>query len=70
MSRRLRLDPIACDGHGNCHELLPEAIGLDRWGFPIVGDGPLPASLERDAKRAVVMCPKVALALETIRASG
>ena len=34
VTAHLRLDPIACDGHGNCHELLPELIGLDRWGYP------------------------------------
>ncbi len=66
MTTHLRLDPIACDGHGNCHELLPELIGLDRWGFPVVDrrGAAVPASLERDAKRAVTMCPKLALALE------
>ncbi len=62
---RLRLDPIACDGHGNCHELLPELIGLDRWGFPVVARGAtVPPELERDARRAVRLCPRLALALE------
>lgn len=65
MTTHLRLDPIACDGHGNCHELLPELIGLDRWGFPVVDRGAaVPASLEREARRTVKMCPKLALALE------
>jgi len=65
MTTHLRLDPIACDGHGNCHELLPELIGLDRWGYPVVdGRAAVPATLERDARRAVTMCPKLALALE------
>ena len=69
MTTHLRLDPLACDGHGNCHELLPELIGLDRWGFPVVDRrATVPASLQRDAKRAVAMCPKLALALE--RRSG
>ncbi len=68
MTTHLRLDPIACDGHGNCHELLPELIGLDRWGYPVVDPrAAVPASLERDAKRAVGMCPKLALALERRR---
>ena len=41
-----RVDPIACDGHGLCADLLPERIELDEWGYPIVdrtpvrGDGP------------------------------
>lgn len=66
MAPRLRLDPIACDGHGNCFELLPEMIGSDRWGYPVVDPAPVPADLERDARRAVRMCPKAALVLEDL----
>ena len=36
MSRRLRVDPIACTAHGLCAELFPEGIELDDWGYPIV----------------------------------
>ena len=32
----LRVNPIACTGHGVCAELLPELIELDPWGYPIV----------------------------------
>jgi ferredoxin len=63
-SRRLRIDPIACDGHGNCHELLPELIDIDRWGYPVVDRRDIPAALMKDARRAVAHCPKLALALE------
>lgn len=71
MTTHLRLDPIACDGHGNCHELLPELIGLDRWGYPVVDRrAPVPEALERDARRAVTMCPKLALALERRESGG
>ncbi len=38
----LVVDPIACDGHGVCAELLPERIRLDPWGFPIIEAGPVP----------------------------
>jgi ferredoxin len=68
MSRHIRVDPILCDGHGQCAELLPERIELDEWGYPIVSDAPIPASLEADARRAVVMCPRLALAVERRRA--
>ena len=37
---------------------------MDRWGYPIIDGRAVPASLERDARRAVSMCPKLALALE------
>ena len=64
MTSHLRLDPIVCDGHGNCRELLPELVRLDRWGHPVIDGRAVPASLGRDARRAVTMCPKLALALE------
>jgi ferredoxin len=63
MSEHLSLDPIACDGHGNCHELLPELIRSDRWGYPMLEPGPVPRSLEAAARRAVALCPKLALSL-------
>jgi ferredoxin len=63
----LRVDPIACDGHGLCAELFPERVTLDEWGFPIVADAPIPASLERHAQRAVAECPMVALRLSRRR---
>ena len=63
MSRRLRVNPIACDGHGLCAELFPERIRLDDWGYPIVDGAPVPRSLEPHAKRAVAACPALALAL-------
>ena len=68
MSRVLRVDPIACDGHGLCAELFPERVMLDDWGFPIIDDSPVPAGLERHARRAVRECPKLALRLEQQRA--
>jgi hypothetical protein len=29
-------DPIRCVAHGLCGELLPEAVRLDEWGYPII----------------------------------
>jgi ferredoxin len=61
--KQLRVDPIACDAHGLCAELFPEWIELDDWGYPIIDQRPVPASLEEHAKRAVKECPKLALFL-------
>jgi ferredoxin len=61
MSERLKVDMIACDGHGLCAELLPELVGLDEWGYPIVSDNPVPGELHKHARRAVSLCPKLAL---------
>jgi len=60
----LRVNPIACDGRGICAELFPERITLDDWGYPIIDPGPIPASLEAHARRAVAGCPTLALRLE------
>jgi ferredoxin len=62
VTRRLRLDPTACTGHGLCADLLPERIGLDEWGFPIIF-GDVPPGLAAEARRAVRACPALALRL-------
>lgn len=59
----LEVDPIRCEGHGACAELLPEWISLDDWGFPMVSTEPLPSSLVGHARRAVNSCPVLALKL-------
>ncbi|HLG67193.1 MAG TPA: ferredoxin [Acidimicrobiales bacterium] len=61
IERRLQVDPVACDGFGHCAELLPEFIALDEWGYPVVEDAPLPASLTAHVDRAVKACPRRAL---------
>jgi ferredoxin len=63
----LRLDPIKCDGHGICAELLPERITLDDWGYPIVDGRPISEEMLADARRAVSNCPILALRLERSR---
>lgn len=62
MSRRLRVDWPRCNAHGLCHELLPEVVGLDEWGYPVV-TGDLPEGLVELARQAVVACPTLALRL-------
>ncbi|MEV6055780.1 ferredoxin [Streptomyces sp. NPDC052107] len=60
----LGIDRIACDGYGLCAELLPELVGLDEWGFPIVGAAPLTGQALGHARRAVAACPALALRLD------
>jgi ferredoxin len=68
MTRRiLVVNPIACDAHGICAELLPELIRLDDWGYPIIDPGPVPPHLEPLARRAVSACPTLALRLREAR---
>jgi ferredoxin len=63
MSDRLHLDPVACAGHGLCADLLPEAIELDEWGYPILRAEGIGPSLLAHARRAVSACPTLALRL-------
>jgi ferredoxin len=67
MSRQLRLNPIACEAHGMCAELLPERITLDEWGYPILDERPLTAELVSHAQRAAQACPTFALLVERER---
>jgi ferredoxin len=59
----LRVNPVACAGHGACAELLPELVELDEWGYPVLPEKPVPWPLLRDARRAVAGCPALALRL-------
>jgi ferredoxin len=68
MGMTVAVDRIACTGHGLCAELLPERIGLDEWGYPILAPDPIPGALAEHARRAVAACP--ALALRLARTSG
>ncbi|MFJ4940369.1 ferredoxin [Streptomyces pseudovenezuelae] len=63
-ARTLRIDRIACTGHGLCAELLPELVDLDEWGYPVLAQAAVPTRLESHARRAVAACPVLALRTE------
>ncbi|MDA8329872.1 MAG: ferredoxin [Candidatus Dormibacteraeota bacterium] len=68
MSERfLHVDPTMCVGHGLCWEILPELIGVDDWGYPLLPEGPIPREYRRRAARARAACPALALRLDGIR---
>ena len=62
MSRQLRVDWPSCQGRGLCHELMPEIVDLDEWGYPLIRTE-VPDELVADAKAAVRACPRLALRL-------
>jgi ferredoxin len=68
MSDRLAVNPIACAGHGICAQMLPELVGLDEWGYPILADRLVPPELRSLARRAVRLCPTLALRVEGVNA--
>jgi ferredoxin len=68
VTQRIELNPIACHAHGLCAELLPELIELDDWGYPVIADVDVPPRLRPLARRAVSVCPTLALRLRTTAA--
>jgi ferredoxin len=68
MAERVRVNPITCQAHGMCAELLPERITLDEWGYPIVDERPLSGEMVAHAQRAAQACPTFALLVERERA--
>ncbi|WP_433191332.1 ferredoxin [Actinoallomurus sp. CA-150999] len=63
----LRIDRIACDGAGLCAEILPELVTLDEWGYPIIEDARVGPGRQANARRAVSLCPRLALRLAESR---
>jgi len=65
VQRRLRVNPILCQGYGYCAEIVPELISLDDWGFPIISSKAIDDdNLLHLAHRAVATCPRLALVIE------
>ena len=63
MDRELQVDWIACEAFGLCHDLAPDLVALDDWGYPIL---PQPAALAArmgDVRRILDCCPARALRL-------
>jgi ferredoxin len=58
----LAVDWPACTARGVCHELLPEVIDLDPWGYPLI-TGQIDAATWKRAREAVSACPRQALRL-------
>jgi ferredoxin len=71
VTTRLHVDWTRCDGHGSCMELLPELLGVDDFGFPVVRSGErdaaVPRGLEDAARHAVRNCPVMALRTYDVR---
>ena len=70
MTVRISIDPVACDAYGYCAELLPEAITLDEWGYPILDGAPLPMALLATAQRAARDCPRRAIVVQVRKGGG
>ena len=58
---KLEVDWTRCDGHGLCSQLLPDRIGLDEWGFPLISTAPIRSGEQTRIRRAIGVCPALAL---------
>ncbi|MFV2111182.1 NADH-ubiquinone oxidoreductase-F iron-sulfur binding region domain-containing protein [Micromonospora sp. LOL_025] len=61
--QRLTLDWSRCDGHGLCAHVVPDFIRLDGNGYPAFPPTPVPTWLREGARKAVKVCPELALRL-------
>jgi ferredoxin len=65
----LKVNPILCDGFGHCHELAPDLVDIDEWGYPLIKKEPTPTGnvqALQSARYAVRGCPRQALRIERI----
>ena len=64
---RLRVSRVDCVGHGICAELLPEWIGRDEGGYPVVNDPQIPQSLSSalGAPPTIALCWRSVSTLRT-----
>ena len=62
---KLEIDWTRCDGHGLCAAVLPDRIARDEWGFPVLASDAVTDSDLRAVRRAVSLCPALALRLTT-----
>lgn len=61
---RVHVDRDLCQGHGRCYSLAPQLFAPDTLGDGHeIGDGDVPAELERLARLAVANCPEHAITL-------
>jgi ferredoxin len=59
---KVEIDSERCQGHGRCYDLAPALFGEDDEGYgTVLGDGTVPAGLERGARLAVANCPEHAV---------
>lgn len=68
--QRLRVDWPRCKAHGLCAEIAPEIIRLDEWGYPVFAPGAVATGDLATARKAVQVCPNLALRLVEIPPEG
>jgi len=65
----MHVNPVLCDGFGHCHELAPELVDIDEWGYPLITSEVTPLADRNaltSARYAVRGCPRQALRIERV----
>src|SRR5690606_7175184 len=60
-NEHLVIDWSRCQGHGLCAKILPQMVKLDAHGYPVSSDIPISGAHSQRARRAIEMCPALAL---------
>jgi ferredoxin len=61
---RVRLDHIACQGHGRCYASAPDLFAPDEEGYVTLIRADVPTGLETAVVRAAGTCPERAIDIE------
>ena len=61
---RVIVDHDRCEGNAVCMGIAPDLFDLDDDDYAVVKTDPIPADREEAAERAIMECPRAALARE------
>ena len=61
MPRKVRVDELACEGHGRCQNNAPEVFQLDADDISRVQLDEIPDDLVEKVERAIRTCPRQAI---------
>jgi ferredoxin len=65
--KEVAVDWTRCEGHGLCAQVFPSAITSDEWGYPVFRrTRPRDDEELIEARRAVALCPALALRIEDV----
>ncbi len=61
---KVRVDEVACEGHGRCYALAPDVFEADDHGHCIVLHPEVGPELEDAARRGADNCPESAITVD------
>ena len=61
---KVKVDAVACQGHGRCYALAPDIFETDDHGHCVVVQVEVPAGREDAARAGAENCPEDAITVE------